>query len=164
MFGRFLNVPLKSFFDVPLLSLSVSSPIFLTWIPVKHPREIFFCRNGQRISVASYFQDKAPSQILGSFMNAFLNSIVMLLYYQNYYSFSFIPFVILLFPCFIILALIALRVNFCVLSFIIFSDVGLLCYLFWTVFIFYQFFILPLDKTSPCSKSVYTHTLQYVLC
>ena len=70
-------------------------------------------------------------------MNAFLNSIVMLLYYQNYYSFSFIPFVILLFPCFIILALIALRVNFCVLSFIIFSDVGLLCYLFWTVFIFY---------------------------
>ena len=46
MFGRFLNVPLKSFFDVPLLSLSVSSPIFLTWIPVKHPREIFFCRNG----------------------------------------------------------------------------------------------------------------------
>ena len=40
MFGRFLNVPLKVSFDVPLLS--VSFPIFLTWIPVKNLRESFF--------------------------------------------------------------------------------------------------------------------------
>ena len=42
--------------------------------------------------------------MFNSFLNVFLNSIVMLLYYQ-YYSFSFIYFVILSFPCFIILVL-----------------------------------------------------------
>ena len=39
----------------------------------------------------------------------------MLLYYQYYYSFSFICFVILLFPCNIILALIALSELLCVI-------------------------------------------------
>ena len=38
------------------ITLSVSSPIFLTWIPVKHLGGSFL-----RISAASYFQDKGPS-------------------------------------------------------------------------------------------------------
>ena len=98
-----------------------------------------------------------------SFLDVFLNSIVMLLYCQYYCSFSFIYFVILSFPCFIILALIALS-EFLVLSFSIISDVELICYLLWTIvlyfisFLSYPFFYLP------CSKSVYTHILQYVLC
>ena len=50
-----------------------------------------------------------------SFLNVFLTSMVMLLYYQYYYSFSFFYFVILAFPCFIILALIALSEFLCVI-------------------------------------------------
>ena len=80
---------------VPLLS--VSSPIFLTWIPIKHLRGSFFCRNSQWVSAASYSQGKAPSQIFDSFLNAFFNSVVMLLYHQYCYSCSFIYFVILSF-------------------------------------------------------------------
>ena len=103
MFDRFLNVPL----DVPLLS--VSSTIFLTWISVKHLRGSFFAE------MASGFQDKATSQMLGSFLNVFCNLIVMLLYYHYYYSFPLISLVILSFPCFIILALIALSEYLCVI-------------------------------------------------
>ena len=50
-----------------------------------------------------------------SFVNVFLNSIVMLLYYQYCYSCTFIYFVISSFPCFIILALIALSEFLCVI-------------------------------------------------
>ena len=64
---------------------------------------------------ASYFQEKAPSKMFDSFLDVFLNSIVMLLYYQYYYSFSFIYFVILSFPCNIILALNALSELLCVI-------------------------------------------------
>ena len=46
--------------------------------------------------------------MFGSFLNVFLNSIVMLPYYQYYHLFSFIAYVIWSFPCFIKLALIAL--------------------------------------------------------
>ena len=53
--------------------------------------------------------------MFGSILNVFLNSIVMLLYYQYYYSFSFIYFIILSFSCFIILALIALSKFLCVI-------------------------------------------------
>ena len=63
-------------------------------------REGVFCRNGQRILAASYFEDKGP--------------VATLLYYQYYYSLSFIYFVILLFPCFIILASVTLSDFFCV--------------------------------------------------
>ena len=50
-----------------------------------------------------------------SFMNEFLNSIVILPDYQYYYSFLFIYFVILSFPCSIILALIALSEIFVII-------------------------------------------------
>ena len=70
--------------------------------------------------------------MFGSFLNVFLNSIVILLYYQYYYSFSFIYFVILSFPCNIILALIALS-EFLLLSFSIFYDFGSLCCLLLTL-------------------------------
>ena len=56
MFGRFLNVPLKVNFDVPLLS--VSSPIFLNWIPVKNLERGFFFAE-----MASGFQSLAISKI-----------------------------------------------------------------------------------------------------
>ena len=55
MFGRFLNVPFKVNFDVSLLS--VSSPIFLTWIPVKNLERVFFAE------MASGFQSLAISKI-----------------------------------------------------------------------------------------------------
>ena len=58
--------------------------------------------------------------MIDSFLNAFFNSILMLLYYQYYYSLSFIYFVILSFPCFIILALIALSELFCVIFYHLF--------------------------------------------
>ena len=101
--------------------------------------------------------------MFGSFLNVFLNSIVMLLYYQYYYSVSFISFVILSFPCFIILALIALSEFLCVLaSFSIFSDVGLLCYLLWTIFLYVISFLS--HRFIRRFKAVYTHIWQHVLC
>ena len=58
-----------------------------------------------------------------SFLNVFLNSIIMLLYYQYYYSVSFIYFVILSFHCNIILALIALSELLCVIIYLFFFSV-----------------------------------------
>ena len=87
----------------------------------------------------------------------------MLLYCQYYYSCSFTSFVILSCPCFVILALIGLS-SICVLSFRIFSDVGLLCYLLWTIFYIFLVFISPFYKTLPCLNSVYRQILQYVSC
>ena len=100
--------------------------------------------------------------MFNSFLNVFLNSIVMLLYCQYYCSFSFIYFVILSFPCFIILTLIALS-EFLVLSFSIISDVELICYLLWTIVLYFISFLSHPFFYLPCSKSVYTHILQYVL-
>ena len=130
--------------DVQLLS--ISSPIFLTWIPIKHLKEIFFCRNGQWNSTASYFQGKVPSQMFDSFLNVFLNSIVMLLYYQYYYSCSFIYFVILSFPFFIILALM-LSVSFLCYHLAFFLMLGYFATYFGQFFIFYQFFMSPFYKS-----------------
>ena len=86
---------------------SLSSPLSI-W-------EGVFSRNGWRIWSTSYFQEKAPYQMFDSFLDVFLNSVVMLLYRQYYYSFLFIYFVILSFPCFITFALIAVSELLCVI-------------------------------------------------
>ena len=95
------------------------------------------------------------------FLNVFLNSIVMLLYYQYYYSFSFIHFVIVSFPCFIILALIALNELLCYLL-AYFLILGYFPAYFNNFLYFISFLSHPF-KTLPCLKSVYRHILQYVL-
>ena len=106
--------------------------------------------------------------MFGSFLNVFLNSIVMLLYYQYYHSFSFISFVILSFPCFVILALIALSEFLCVLaSFSIFSDVGLLCYLLWTILyillVFYLTFLQDVALFKVCINLYTYFTVRFML-
>ena len=85
---------------------------FLTLSPIKHLRGSFL-----RMWLADFSRQLFPREgsMIDSFLNAFFNSILMLLYYQYYYSLSFIYFVILSFPCFIILALIALSELFCVI-------------------------------------------------
>ena len=98
-----------------------------------------------------------------SFLNVFLNSIVMLLYYQYYYSFSFIYFVVLSFPCFIILALIVLSEFWC------YHLVSFLMLVYFAAYFgqflyFISFLSHLLYKTLPCSKLVYTHILLHVLC
>ena len=119
-------------------------------------RGSIFCRNGQRILAASYFLEKAPSQMFDSFLNVFLNSTVILLYYQYYYSFSFIYFIISI-PCFIILSLIALSELFCyhLASFLM---LGYFAAYFGQFLTFYQVFYLTLLKDIALFKvSLYTY-------
>ena len=99
-----------------------------------------------------------------SFLNVFLNSSVMLVYYQYYCSFSFIYFVILSSPCFIILALIALS-EFFVLSFTIISHLELLCYLIWTIFLYsISFLSHPFTRVALFKVSLYTYfTVRFML-
>ena len=89
----------------------------------------------------------------------------MLVYYQYYYSFSFIYFVILSLPCSIILALKLLKVSFCVLSFSIFSDVGFLCCLLWAIFHLLLVFYPTLLKDVALFKgSWYTYITVRFMC
>ena len=92
-------------------------------------------------------------------MNEFLNSIVILPDYQYYYSFLFIYFVILSFPCSIILALIALSEIFVIIQHLFWCWVTLLLaldnFLYFISFLSHPFIRI-------CSKSVYRNILQYV--
>ena len=94
---------LLSQFCFPLLF--VSSPIFLNWSPVKHLRGSFLEKLLADLSRQLLLRES--SIVDACLLNVFLNSILMLLYYQHYHSFSFIYLVTLSFPCYIILALIA---------------------------------------------------------
>ena len=60
--------------------------------------------------------------------NLIKNSSAMCLCYQFYYSFFIYLF------CYFIILVLLLEVSFCVLFFSIFSDVGSLCCLLWTIF------------------------------
>ena len=83
MFGRFLNVPLQ----LILMSFIISIIICFSHLEPRQAseREIFG-GNGRRISATDYFREKASSQMFDRFLDALLNSNVMLLYYQYHYS------------------------------------------------------------------------------
>ena len=147
MFDRFLNTSLKLILMFPYY---VYHHLFLLFRALLNILEEEFWRNGQWISADSYFPEKSPSQMFGSFLDVFLNSVVMLLYYQYYYSFLFIYFVILQFPCFTILALIALlsELLFCLL---------------WAIFYIILFFLSHPFKRR-CLVQIFKNILQYILC
>ena len=101
--------------------------------------------------------------MFGSFLNVFLNSIVMLLYYQYYCSFSFIYFVILSFPCFIILDLIALSEFFLCYYLASFLMLSYFATYFGQFFLYViSFLSYPFIRVA-LFKIVDTHILEYVL-